>query len=68
MTDETSAPTPDQAASSTEIVPAATPTKGKDPEKSAGKGKKGAVLVGTAVGVGSAAIVAALMYANKRRK
>lgn len=55
MTDETSVLAP--------VSSDTPPAKGKE------KGKKG-VLVGTAaaVGVGSAAIVAALMYANKRRK
>ena len=34
----------------------------------AAKGNKNAVWMGTAVGVGSAALVAALMYANRRTK
>lgn len=62
MTDETSAPAPDQAA------PAPAPVPARDSKEKGEKGKKGAVIVGTAVGVGSAAVVAALMYASKRRK
>jgi hypothetical protein len=64
MTDETSPPIDDEAASS-----APEPKTAKSGK--AGKGQKtsvpNAVWMGTAVGVGSAALVAALMY-TKRRK
>ncbi len=43
--------------------PASTPDLATAARKSASKG----VLMGTAVGIGSAAIVAALLYANRKR-
>jgi hypothetical protein len=38
-----------------------------DDAKGKGAGKSNAVWMGTAVGVGSAALVAALMYAKRRK-
>ncbi|MGE4430531.1 MAG: hypothetical protein AB7E05_07290 [Sphingobium sp.] len=55
------------AAGTTETKPAGTPT-GKPTGKPADNSRPagGKALVGAAVGIGSAAIVAALLYARKR--
>ncbi len=54
---------PDQAQSATPATETATGN-----TKDAATGKNKALWAGAAVGIGSAAIVAALLYANKRRK
>lgn len=60
MTDAESSPDTQQDA-----APAAAP--GKAGENKGGSAKSNAIWMGTAVGIGSAALVAALMYARRRK-
>jgi len=61
MTDAETSP-----AAQDEATPAADPAKDKSEDKRAST-KASAIWMGTAVGIGSAALVAALMYAKRRK-
>ncbi|HEX7858596.1 MAG TPA: hypothetical protein VF503_33335 [Sphingobium sp.] len=72
MTEKTEAPRDEAATKGADIRDTAAASGTKDSEKGSGdksgadKGN-GKIWMGTAVGVGSAALVAALMYAKRRK-
>ncbi|WP_443970818.1 hypothetical protein [Sphingobium sp. CR28] len=71
MTDETESPALSPAPTAATSASASDPATKAQKDGKAAKGEKGsvpnAVWMGTAVGIGSAALVAALMYAKRRK-